>query len=276
MDLITALGIIALSVLAGVVGSMLGLGGGVVIIPSLVLVFGLPMQQAVGASLVGVIATSTGAACHYVQEGLCNVRLGMVLETATALGSSAGAALAIYANEGVLALIFSLLLIYSAVYMLRGFVSGRYGGREWPSMSGDYRDGFSGERVTYIPRRLPMGMLASFFAGSMSGMLGIGGGSVKVPVMHGWMGIPMKAAAATSNFMIGVTALAGAVVYYSQGIISPVITALVAVGVFAGAVAGSRVTAGVRPGSVRVAFALVLLALAFLMILGSTGVMEAI
>ncbi|OPY33680.1 MAG: hypothetical protein A4E31_00069 [Methanomassiliicoccales archaeon PtaU1.Bin030] len=267
-----ALGILAASLMAGLVGSLFGLGGGIIIIPALTLVFGLPIKEVIGASLIGVIAASTGAATRYVSEGMVNVRLGMMMEPATTLGSIVGALLAVYLDQHILAAAFAAILVYASIYMYRSpqaHVDGPE--RCLESLSCTYQDPLTGECVSYRVRNLGRGLLASFGAGSMSGMLGVGGGIVKVPVMNVWMGVPMRAAAATSNFMIGVTALAGAAVLYANGLISPVLAAVVAVGVFAGASLGPRISRRTAGTSLRRAFAVVMLSIAFLMVLQAAG-----
>jgi len=278
MDPFTALGILITSIFAGLLGSLLGLGGGIIIIPSLVLIFSVPMQEAVGASLVGVIATSTGAATYYVQEGICNIKLGMVLETATTVGSVVGALIAVYIDESLLALAFALLLVYSSVHMMRRTerLTVPEERDEYPSLSTSFIDKRSGEEIRYGVKNLNRGLIGSFFAGNLSGMLGVGGGTIKVPVMNLWMNVPMKAAAATSNFMIGVTALSGAVVFYAHGLLSPVITATVATGVFFGAITGSRTVRFIKTRSLRILFAAVMVIIAVLMILKAVGLISVI
>lgn len=272
MDAVVALGILAASLLAGLVGSLFGLGGGIIIIPALTLVFGLPIKEVIGASLIGVIAASTGAATRYVGEGMVNVRLGMVLEPATTLGSVVGALLAVYLDQHILAAAFAAILVYASIYMYRSPQAHvDEPERCVESLSSTFQDPLTGECVSYRVRNLGRGLLASFGAGSMSGMLGVGGGIVKVPVMNVWMGVPMRAAAATSNFMIGVTALAGAAVLYANGLISPVLAAVVAVGVFAGASMGPRISRRTAGTSLRRAFAVVMLSIAFLMVLQAAG-----
>ena len=272
MDAVMALGILAASLLAGLVGSLFGLGGGIIIIPALTLVFGLPIKEVIGASLIGVIAASTGAATRYVSEGMVNVRLGMVLEPATTLGSIVGALLAVYLDQHILAAAFAAILVYAAFYMYRSPpVAAQDLERCVESLSCTFQDPLTGESVSYKVRNLGRGLLASFGAGNMSGMLGVGGGIVKVPVMNVWMGVPMRAAAATSNFMIGVTALAGAAVLYANGLIPPVLAAVVAVGVFAGASLGPRISRRTAGASLRRAFAVVMLLIAILMMLQAAG-----
>ncbi len=269
-----ALGVLAAAVLAGLIGSLFGLGGGIIIVPVLTIAFGLPLKEVIGASLIGVIASSTGAATRYVSEGVVNVRLGMVLEPATTLGSIVGALLAVYLDQQILAAAFSMVLIYAASYMFRRPRSVPEDGRCVESLSCSFCDPQSGERVSYKVRNLGRGLLASFGAGNMSGMLGVGGGIVKVPVMNVWMGVPMRAATATSNFMIGVTALAGAAVLYSNGLVQPVLAAVVAAGVFLGASLGPRISKRTAGTSLRRAFALLMLGIAVLMVLQAAGVLE--
>ncbi|MDW5563910.1 MAG: sulfite exporter TauE/SafE family protein [Methanomassiliicoccus sp.] len=272
MDLVMALAVILIAALAGIVGSMFGIGGGVIIIPALTIALGLPIKDAIGASLIGVIASSTGAASRYVGQGIVNIRLGMMLEPATTIGSMVGAALAVYLNQYVLSAIFAAVMFYSAYYMLRRPEVTIHGSEKCYDYLGCcYDDPLTGEKIAYTVRGLPKGLLASFFAGNMSGMLGVGGGIVKVPVMNMWMGVPIRAATATSNFMIGVTALAGAVVLYAHGLISPVLAALVAVGVFAGASVGPRISRRAAGPMLRRYFAVILIAVAVLMLLKATG-----
>ncbi len=278
MDLTLALGVIIFAIIAGLLGSLLGLGGGIIIIPALTLVFSYPIQVAIGASLIGVIATSTGAASHYVQEGLTNIRLGMVLEVATTVGSIIGALVAVYTNQQILAVAFGIFLLYGAYYMIRRperLATPLPGEKKRGlfDLKGSFVDRKTEKEVTYEVEKLDRGMAASAGAGVMSGLLGVGGGLVKVPVMNMWMGVPMKAAAATSNFMMGVTALAGAVIYYGYGFMSPVLTAIVAVGVFSGAAIGSR-TAHLATGTgLRKFFAVVMIAIALLMFLRGIGIL---
>ena len=281
MDPVTALLIIAFSIVAGLIGSLLGLGGGLIIIPALTLALGFNMQEAVGASLIGVIATSTGAASRYVQQGYVNVKLGMLLETTTTIGSIIGAIIAIYTDQKILALVFAVMLSYSAIYMLRkpertiSPASAELDG-QMLDLSCTYTDRRTGKDVCYGVKGIKTGMGAGLIAGATSGMLGIGGGVIKVPVMNTCMCVPMKAATATSNFMIGVTALAGAVVYYSYGLISPVLAATVAVGVIVGAFIGTRLTLSSDGRRLRTFFSLFLIGIAVLMVLKAAGLLEAV
>ena len=244
---------------AGLLGSILGLGGGILIIPMLTLLFGIPMREAIGASLVCVIATSSGAASLYVRRRLCDVRLGMTLELATTLGAVAGGVIAGLLNAQTLSILFSALLIYTAWTMLRK--------RDRINNAVDFGDG----DTSYRANRLPLGMGASFFAGNVSGLLGVGGGVVKVPVMYMLMGVPLKTALATSNFMIGVTASAGAFVYFSRGEVHPLVAGSTMLGVFLGATAGSRLLPRIRAEYLKKSFVFVLLYLSLEMLFKGLG-----
>ncbi|MEM2943561.1 MAG: sulfite exporter TauE/SafE family protein [Methanomassiliicoccales archaeon] len=277
MDISVLIGLLIFSLIAGLIGSLLGLGGGIIIIPALTLIFGYEMQVAIGASLVGVIATSTGAATHYVHEKMVNIRLGMVLETATTTGSIIGALIAVYTDQSLLAIGFGIFLIYGAVYMVRR--PERLSAKVMKSqkkllrIKGNYLDKKLNQEISYEVENLDRGLAASTGAGIMSGLLGVGGGLVKVPVMNSWMNVPMKVATATSNFMIGVTALSGAIIYFGYGYLSPVLTGIVAVGVFFGATIGSRITHLLTGAGIRKFFAIVMMFIAILMFLRGTGVL---
>ena len=262
-------------------GSLLGLGGGIIIIPALTLVLGFSMQEVIGVSLIGVIASSTGSASRYVQQGFVNVKLGMLLETSTTVGSIIGALIAIYTDQKILAVVFAVMMLYSAIYMLRrpertiSPGSAELDG-QMLDLSCTYTDARSGKEVCYGVKGIKTGMGAGLLAGATSGMLGVGGGVIKVPVMNTCMCVPMKAATATSNFMIGVTALAGAVVYYSYGLISPVLAATVAVGVIIGAFIGTHLTFSSEGHSIRTMFSIALILIAALMVLKAAGLLEAV
>jgi uncharacterized membrane protein YfcA len=246
-------------VLAGLLGSVLGLGGGILIIPMLTLVFGVPMHQAIGASLVCVIATSSGAAGLYVKRGLCDMRLGMTLELATTLGAIAGGMVAGLLKPQTLSILFSALLIYTALTMLRK--------KDRMKNTGNLNH----EEGPHKIRHLPWGMGASFFAGNVSGLLGVGGGIVKVPVMYLLMRVPLKTAVATSNFMIGVTASAGAFVYFSRGEVHPLVAGSTMLGVFLGATLGSRLLPKIKAEYLKKAFVFILIYLSLEMLLKGLG-----
>ncbi len=220
------LGLVGLGAGAGLLGSLLGIGGGLLISPFLILLFGVPIEQAIATSLVAIIATSSVAASFYVQEKLSDIRLGMVLELATTLGAVSGALTAGLLSRRWLTLIFSSFLLYAGSTLVRRALKPR-------PREEDLTD--------YQVRRLPLGMGISYLAGNISGLLGVGGGPVKVPMMYLLMGVPLKVATATSNFMIGVTAAASAFIYYLRGDVLVYPTAPVVVGVFVGSLAGSRI-----------------------------------
>jgi uncharacterized protein len=238
---VTAL-LVILGFCAGVLGALTGIGGGVLLTPILALHFGIPIRQAIGASLVAVITTSTASSSVHLQRHTTDIRLGMTLELATALGAAITAYLAGYFNRSALEGLFAAFLLYSSITILakRGRVKAVEVEAE-PARAGD-------ETVIppYEPKRYPLGMAASLVAGALSGLLGIGGGPIKVPVMYIFMNVPLMVATATSNFMIGVTAAASAIVYYRRGDILVQYAAPLAVGVFVGSLLGARLAPRVR------------------------------
>jgi uncharacterized membrane protein YfcA len=248
---------------AGVAGSILGLGGGIIVIPVLTLLLGVDIRYAIGASIVSVIATSSGAAAAYVREHLANMRVAMFLEMGTTTGALTGAFLAGIVGGRWLFIIFSLVLGYSAFAMFRK----RHGEQahvppDWVAdrlrMHGEYFDEQAGQVVCYRVAHTFIGLGLMYIAGIVSGLLGIGSGSLKVPAMDLAMRLPIKVSSATSNFMIGVTAAASAGVYFARGDIDPFIAAPVAAGVLVGATAGSRVLGRLKNSSIRKAFVVVL------------------
>ncbi len=254
---------------AGGLGALLGLGGGVFLVPFLVLVLGVPMHLAVGISLTTVIATSSVVSSSASGHSLVNLRLGMLLEVATTAGGLTGGIVAAMLSAATLQRLFGLVAALSGLAMLtrlerrnvildRAAGSGRLGGR--------FYEDESGATVTYRVKRLPLALAASLVAGSVSSLLGVGGGIIKVPVLNAWCGVPLRAAAATSAFMIGVTATAGAVIYYGRGEIVPWMAASTVLGVLAGSHAGFAVAARARAKWLKLLLAVVLIAVAALML----------
>ncbi len=266
--------------LAGAFGALLGLGGGILIVPLLTLGFGLPLREAAGVSLISVIVTSSAAAGVYLERHVVNLRLGMTLELFTATGAFIGGSIAFLLDDRVLSVLFGALLLYSAVTMARAKTE--VGLEEGITPDTDDEtdthvrppaatdpDRLSGP--DYRVRNLPLGLVGSTFAGIVSALFGIGGGIVKVPLMHLAMGVPLRVATATSNMMIGITATASAVIYLTRGGIDPYVAGPTAIGVFLGATAGSRLAHRVDGRYLRLLFVAVLLYTASQMLLRGLG-----
>jgi uncharacterized membrane protein YfcA len=266
--------VLLMSVLAGLLGALTGLGGGVVIVPALALLFHIDIRYAIGASLVSVIATSSGAAVSYVREGFSNVRIGMFLEVATTMGALGGAYLTARISTHAIGITFGVVLLYSA------WSSFRHQQREMPhsrnllseklKLSGDYPAAHG--REAYTAQNVPAGFGIMFIAGVLSGLLGIGSGAIKVLAMDRAMKLPFKVSTTTSNFMIGVTAAASAGIYLGRGYIDPGLAAPVMLGVLAGSLLGARLLVRIGVPVLRVVFAIVIVALGIEMIYsGATG-----
>lgn len=256
----------ALSAVAGTVGAMLGLGGGIIVVPTLTLLLGIDIRFAIGASIVSVIATSSGAAATYLRDDVSNMRVGMFLEIATAAGALAGAFVGGLIDPRWLHLLFALVLVGGAFAMWRHSDATSADAPSDPladrlRLHGQLRER-DGTVIRYRVRRCKTGLAISSAAGLLSGLLGIGGGIVKVPTMHMLMGLPMRSATATSNLMIGVTAAASAGVYFARGEIDPLVAAPVIVGVVIGARVGAKLLPRVRGTHLRWAFTVVLLVIA--------------
>lgn len=234
-----------IAVVVGVLGSMLGIGGGVLLIPVFTLFLDIPIKTAIGATIISVIATSSAAGVVYVGRGLTHTRLGMVLEVATTLGALAGGITAVLISPQVLQGIFGVVLLY-VIYSMGRLPKEEVAVAPTGVMDTTFMDPLTGAEVTYGIRNMPLGLGASFLAGNISGLLGIGGGIIKVPVMVLVMGIPLKAAIATSNFMIGVTAATSALIYYGRGYINPQIAIPTALGILVGAQLGPRLGGRMR------------------------------
>jgi uncharacterized membrane protein YfcA len=267
--------VLLISAVAGFLGSLTGLGGGVVITPALVLLLGVDLRYAIGASLVSVIATSSGAASAYVREGFSNIRIGMFLEIATTFGALFGAYLTAKVPASAIGVIFGLVLLYSAYQSTRPEppLHADSSPDPWATrlrLSGEYPTEMGLEH--YVAHRVEAGFALMFGAGTLSGLLGIGSGAVKVIAMDQAMRLPFKVSTATSNFMIGVTAAASAGVYMKRGYVDPGLAMPVMIGVVAGSFFGARMLAGAGTHVLRMLFAVVVAALAVEMIYsGFTG-----
>lgn len=257
---IIAMKIFIISIIAGVLGSILGLGGGIIITPVLTLFFGIDIKYAIGASIVSVIATSSGAAVAYIKDKITNIRIGMFLEIATTTGAITGAFLSGIISTKYLYFIFGILLLYSAIAMLKKSKD------ELPKdvklhpiakklkLNSEYYDKALGKHIQYNVDGIYGGFGMMYVAGVISGLLGIGSGIFKVMAMDLFMKIPLKVSSATSNFMIGVTAAASAGVYLLRGDIDPKISAPVALGVLLGATAGTRIMQNLKSKTIRAVF----------------------
>jgi uncharacterized membrane protein YfcA len=263
------------AILAGFLGSLTGLGGGVVIVPLLTLVFGVDIRYAIGTSLITVIATSSGAASAYVKEGYSNIRVGMFLEIATTIGALCGAFLAGIVSPSIIAVVFGLVLVYSAYLSTRPRNEHSLTEHSDPiairlKLPSSYP--VKGEMVSYGVQKVAAGFGFMGIAGILSGLLGIGSGAVKVLAMDHLMKLPFKVSTTTSNFMIGVTAAASAGVYLNRGYIDPVLAMPVVLGVLAGSLSGARILGRSNVRLLRMVFGVVIFLLAIEMIYnGATG-----
>ena len=261
--------------LGGAFGAMVGLGGGIFIIPVLTLFLDVPIHTAISASLIAVVATSTSSSIAYIRKELANLRLGLTMETALTIGALSGGLVGALLSKSALSAIFGAVMVAVALYM-----GVSRGAAPPPPAEGDglgrlgasYYDANLDERVRYRVKRLPLGMFIAYIAGNVSGLLGVGGGFLTVPTMRLGMGVPMRGAAATSSMMLGVTACAGAAVYFARGLVDPVVAVPVVLGVTAGALLGSRLAIRVRSSVLALALAVVLFILSVQMILAAAGI----
>ncbi len=264
-----ALVLLITSVSAGFLGSILGLGGGIILVPVLTLFFGVNIRYAVAASLISIIATSSGAAAGFLKDRLTNLRLAVLLEVGTVLGAIVGFLISRYVTASVLYLIFGFFLLFSAVTMLRRREDSRASiNHPWAEklkLAGRY-PGAKGEWIHYQVERVPFGLLAMFGAGILSALLGIGSGIFKVLAMDNAMRLPMKVSSATSNFMIGVTASASAGAYLLQGDIKPEIAGPVAFGIIVGSYFGAKAMVKMPAVLIRRIFVVVLVVVSAQMI----------
>jgi hypothetical protein len=259
----TFVAIFAMAVFAGVAGSMVGVGGGIVVVPMLSLAFGAPIKVAIATSLISVIATSSAAQTVFVTKGLTNLRLGMSLEIMTTIGAIAGGVTAILVSGQVLQGVFAAVLVYVAYTMNRR--GGDVPAERTGLLEASYVDPADGRLIEYGASRFKLGAFLSFFAGNISGLIGLGGGAFKVPIMNVVMGVPLKATIATSNLMIGVTAATGAVIFYGRGYVDPFYAVPAALGVLVGARMGPHLAVRLRSRTLSVILQVLLLGFAVLM-----------
>ncbi len=276
MDVLRSIELGAVAAGAAVLGSMLGLGGGVFLVPIFTLFFAVDQKLAIGASAVAVATNSVVGSTVHLRSRFTNLRLAMLLQVTTAAGAIGGALVGVYANPRVINAVFGAILVYAALSMLR---QRHAAPPPPPEVGGDplrlgasYRDPATGKVVRYVPQRVPVGLSVSGFAGVLSGMLGIGGGVIQVPAMSILMRVPVKAAAGTSSFMVGITAVATATVFYAQGKIDPTVVVPAMVGIFVGSQLGSRLTRRVRTQNIVLLFVLILVYLGGSLLLKAVGI----
>lgn len=267
------------SIGAGAIGAIVGIGGGLLVTPVLTLIFGVDIHLAIGASIIAIIATSSGGAIAYIKDRITNIRVGMYLEIATTLGAITGAAVAAYVNSALLFGFFGAILLFSVFPLLRkrnqelpqGVVNDSIANRL--HLNSSYPELTTKEEIPYNVQGSLLALVIMYGAGILSGLLGIGAGAFKVLGMENAMRLPMKVSTTTSNFMIGVTAAASAGIYFVRGDVNPFIVAPVVLGILGGAVIGTRILVKARNSTVRTVFIIVLLAIAFEMIARAFGLM---
>ncbi len=251
--LVTAVGIVS-----GILGGILGLGGGVFLVPALVMLFHTPMHVAVGTSLVGVIATSTGVAALSSEEISPDVPLALRFEIATTLGAVGGSVLAGFLSSNTLSVIFGLMVVGVGVYTM---LKSEHPGAQEGAVTGEYE-----------VHNWPLGLGMGTVAGGLAGMLGVGGGFIKVPVMYTVMGVPIRIATVTSHLMVGITAAASVFVYYARGDVHPLVAAPAAIGMFAGAGVGAFVARKMHVSWIKTALVVFLFLIGLEMLLQGVGI----
>lgn len=276
MDLVFSLEIGIVAAVAAILGSMLGLGGGVFLVPILTLFFGIDPKLAVGASAIVVVTNSVVGSTNHLRSRFTNLRLAMLLQVSMAIGAIAGALYGVVADPRVIYGVFGVVLVYAAVSMVlrrqRAVLGPPAGTPDTLDLGAAFHDPAIGKDVGYIPVRVAGGMGVGAGAGVISGMLGVGGGVVMVPAMNLLMRVPVKAAVGTSSFMIGITSVATAFVYYSHGKIDPTLVAPAIIGVFIGGQVGSRLTRRVKAQRLALIFSLILLYLGVSLLLRAAGI----
>ncbi len=275
MDIARSIELGVASAGAAIVGSMLGLGGGVFLVPIFTLFFDVNQKLAIGASAIAVATNSVVGSNVHLQSRFTNIRLAMLLQVTTAAGALCGALIGVRAPERFLNFVFGAVLLYAAASMAIKRAAAAAGTANAPDPLGlgaTYRDPATKREIAYVPQRIRAGLGVSGFAGVLSGMLGVGGGVIQVPAMNLLMRVPVKAAAGTSAFMVGITSVATAFVYYSRGKIDPTVVVPAMVGIFAGSQIGSRLTRRVHAHRMVSVFVAVLFYLGGSLVLKSFGV----
>ena len=274
MEPFLLLTLVLIAVGAGIVGALFGLGGGIIFIPVLTILYGMDATAAAAASLVGIVATSTGSASGYVRKGLSNIRLGMMMEITTCIGAAVGAAVAMYLDNTILLVIFSCVMLYSGFKMAVSPERHIVDEEDGNPMTFEYEDPTADPPLQrYTVGNVKSGMALCTVAGAVSSMTGVGGGAIKVPLMNIHMHVPVKVVGATSSYMIGITAFSGAIVYFIHGAIVLDVAAAVAVGAYIGARAGTWISARVNAKSLKRYMSVVFFAIAVVMFCEAGGIL---
>jgi len=272
MEPVLILALLLVGIGAGTLGTLFGLGGGIIFIPVLTIIFGLTASEAVAVSLVGIIAASTGATSYFVKNEFANIRLGLLLEVTTCIGAMAGAFLAVYVENWILLIVFGCVLIYGAVTMIikkERIIEDSDGNG---MMNFSYKAGNSEQR-RYKVVNVGNGLAVCTGAGLLASLTGVGGGTIKVPLMNVHMHVPIKVATTTSSYMIGITAFSGAIIFFISGNLLLDYAAAIAIGAFIGSLIGTRLTKVIDAAPLRRYFSILLVAIAVTIFLRAGGVL---
>jgi len=270
--------LILVAIIAGLIGSVFGVGGGIILVPLLVFIFNIPIRVAAGISIVSIIATSLMGSSVYLKNEITNVKIGAILQAAMSTGSIIGALISVYTSEEIISLAFSFMLFYASYMMIRSAQSSdkelntSEGIASKLKLDGTFLDKSEGRIVNYGVKNLVQGFFISILGGMIAGMLGVGGGLINVPVISMLMGAPIKVAIATSNFIIGITAVSGSIVYFIRGLVNPLIVAPVVIGIVMGAFIGANYMPKIRNITLKRLFSLYLIYTAVRLILRSLGI----
>ncbi len=271
MDPILLISLMLVGIIAGVMGALFGIGGGMIIVPILTILFGLAAKEAVAISLVGIVATSVGASSVYVKKRVSNIHLGLLLEVTTVFGAILGVFIASYLSNFAMTAIFSIVLTFTAIRMIADPKRTIEPSKEPGAYRFTYYDEVKETDIRYDIQNAEKGVAMCTLAGVISSMTGMGGGAIKVPIMNMYMGVPMKAATATSNYMIGITAFVGAILYFIMGEISLTFAGAVAVGGFVGSMIGTKISSYIDGKSLRKYFSILLFFISAIMLLNAGG-----
>ncbi len=270
MDPVILVVMLIIGILAGFLGALFGIGGGLFLVPALTLIADMGAKEAAAISLVSIIATSVGGTVFYLDKGVTNIRLGLLLEISTVIGAITGAILSGYLEDWLVMTIFIIVVLISATRMI---LNRKKEVEDDPEGEFSFRDNKTGEEIRYSLKNKPLGFVTCSLAGIISSLSGVGGGLIKVPVMNMMMNVPMKAATATSSYMIGITAFSGAIIYFLNGQIVLEVAAFTTIGTFIGALIGSRVSKVFDGSAMKKYFSILLFIIAGIMCLRVGGVL---